>query len=58
MADDLAAEHGQPSAYGSLTAALLQRAMDEGLADRDFTTLYKHFDRLVEAGSSERDLGT
>jgi hypothetical protein len=50
MADDLAAQLGQPSPYGSLTAALLQRAVDEGLAERDFTTLYKHFDALAAAG--------
>ena len=54
MADALAAELGQPSVYGSLTAALLQRAIGEGLADCDFTLLYKHFDRLVEAGRAEQ----
>jgi 3-hydroxyisobutyrate dehydrogenase len=54
MADALAAELGQPSVYGSLTASLLQRALGEGLADCDFTLLYKHFDRLVEAGRAEQ----
>lgn len=54
MADALAAELGQPSVYGSLTAALLQRAIGEGLEDCDFTLLYKHFDRLVEAGRAEQ----
>jgi 3-hydroxyisobutyrate dehydrogenase len=54
MADALAAELGQPSVYGSLTASLLQRALGQGLADCDFTLLYKHFDRLVEAGRAEQ----
>jgi len=48
MAEDMAAGIGQASPYGSLTTALLQRAMDEGLAAQDFTTLYKHFDQLAE----------
>jgi 3-hydroxyisobutyrate dehydrogenase len=47
MAEDLASQLGQASPYGSLTTALLQQAMDEGLADHDFTTLYKHFEQLV-----------
>lgn len=50
MADALAAQLGQPSLYGTLTATLLQRAMREGLAERDFTTLYTHFDGLAAAG--------
>jgi len=54
MAEDMAAEIGQASPFGSLTTALLQRAMDEGLADRDFTTLYKHFDQLAEQSEQPR----
>lgn len=54
MAEDMAAEIGQASPFGSLTTALLQRAMDDGLADRDFTTLYKHFDQLAEQSEQSR----
>ena len=44
-------ELGQASPYGSLTTALLQQALDDGLAERDFTTLYKHFEQLVRQPS-------
>jgi 3-hydroxyisobutyrate dehydrogenase len=52
MAEDLATELGQASPYASLTTALLQQALDDGLAERDFTTLYKHFDGLAAARRS------
>ena len=54
MAEDLATQLGQASPYGSLTTALLQQAMEEELADRDFTTLYKHFEQLVGGIADEK----
>jgi 3-hydroxyisobutyrate dehydrogenase len=48
MAVDLEREVGMPSAYGPLTARLLSRALDSGMGDRDFTTLYQAIERLME----------
>ncbi|MFN0305447.1 MAG: NAD(P)-dependent oxidoreductase [Burkholderiales bacterium] len=55
MAADLAAALGQPGVFGPLTASLLERAMTEGLGERDFTTLYLEMDRLLEAERVARD---
>ncbi len=49
MAADFAAQLGQPGVFGPLTSSLLDRAMSEGLGERDFTTLYLEMDRLLEA---------
>jgi 3-hydroxyisobutyrate dehydrogenase len=48
MAVDLARESGQPGAYAELTARLLQRAMQKGLGELDFTALYRHLAQLME----------
>ncbi len=48
MAADMAASMDAPGVYGPLTAALLARAMANGMADEDFTRLYLVMDRLLE----------
>ena len=53
MAVDLADEAAAPAAYGPLTARLLSDAVAAGLAERDFTTLYRELDRLL-AGLEHR----
>ena len=47
MAADFANERGEPAPYTNLTAGLLARAMEAGLADQDFTTLYNHLEDLM-----------
>jgi 3-hydroxyisobutyrate dehydrogenase len=47
MAAEFADEHGEPAPYTHLTAGLLARAMEAGLADQDFTTLYNHLEDLM-----------
>jgi len=47
MAVELEHELGMPAVYGPLTARLLSRALDEGMGERDFTTLYNVVDRLI-----------
>jgi 3-hydroxyisobutyrate dehydrogenase len=49
MAADFADERGEAAPYTHLTAALLARALEAGLADQDFTTLYNHLDELMRA---------
>jgi 3-hydroxyisobutyrate dehydrogenase len=49
MAADFAREEGQPGPYGALTAGLLARAMQQGLGEKDFTTLYQHFAEITES---------
>jgi 3-hydroxyisobutyrate dehydrogenase len=49
MAAEFAEEAGMPGPYGALTADLLGRAMQKGLADADFTTLYRHLEELMAA---------
>ena len=44
----LAQELGAPSMYAQYTAALLSRACASGMADDDFSLLYKAFDRLAD----------
>ncbi len=48
MAADMAASMDAHGVYGPLTAALLARAMANGMADEDFTRLYLVMDRLLE----------
>ena len=50
MAADFAAETGLPGPYGALTSELLSRAIDRGLAEQDFTTLYRHLEELMLPG--------
>jgi 3-hydroxyisobutyrate dehydrogenase len=54
MAADFARESGQPGPYAALTARLLQRAMQEGLGEQDFTTLYQHLAQLMENDAKGR----
>ena len=42
---------GEAAPYTHLTAALLKRAIDAGMAAQDFTTLYTRLDELLEQGS-------
>jgi 3-hydroxyisobutyrate dehydrogenase-like beta-hydroxyacid dehydrogenase len=49
MAADFAREEGQQGPYGALTAGLLERAMQQGLGEKDFTTLYQHFAEITES---------
>ena len=51
MAADFAREAGQPGPYGALTAGLLERAMQQGLGEQDFTTLYQHLAEIMESGA-------
>jgi 3-hydroxyisobutyrate dehydrogenase len=50
MAADLARQAGRPGPYGALAANILEQAMQQGLGDRDFTSLYQHLDAIT-AGS-------
>jgi 3-hydroxyisobutyrate dehydrogenase len=47
LAADFARRSGQPGAYAALTAGLLQRAMQQGLGEEDFTRLYDHLLSLM-----------
>ncbi|MCB5177423.1 NAD(P)-dependent oxidoreductase [Microvirga lenta] len=54
MAVELEREVGLPAAYGPLTARLLARALEHGMGDQDFTTLYRALDSLlVEESGTE-----
>jgi hypothetical protein len=48
MAVDMERELEITGLYGALTERLLSRAMAHGMADRDFTTLYRAIDALME----------
>jgi 3-hydroxyisobutyrate dehydrogenase len=48
MAADFAREAGQPGRYAELTAGLLERAMQQGLGEQDFTTLYQHLEQIMQ----------
>ena len=50
MAVTLAERIGAPSALGRQSAAILARALEEGHADHDFTTLYLELERLLAPG--------
>jgi 3-hydroxyisobutyrate dehydrogenase len=47
MAADFSREAGQPGPYAELTADLLERAMQQGLGEQDFTTLYQHLAEIM-----------
>ena len=49
MAAELAAELGQPAVYAPLAAVMLTTAAEVDSPERDFTTLYRDFDRIVDA---------
>ena len=49
MAANLAREVGQPGAYSVLAADLLANAMQQGLGEQDFTTLYQHLAQIMAA---------
>ena len=51
MAADFAREEGQPGAYSVLTANLLANAMQQGLGEQDFTTLYQHLAQIMGTDS-------
>ena len=54
MAADLARQAGQPSPYSALAADILERAMQQGLGEQDFTTLYQHLEQLLRADAEPR----
>jgi 3-hydroxyisobutyrate dehydrogenase len=50
MAADLAQQAGQSGPYGALAAEILERAMQQGLGEEDFTTLYRHLEHVMWRG--------
>ena len=56
MAADLARQAGQPGPYSALAAEILERAMQQGLGEQDFTTLYQHLEALMRT-DAERGRG-
>jgi 3-hydroxyisobutyrate dehydrogenase len=56
MADDFANAVGKANAYTALTATILAKAIDKGIAAEDFTRLYGVYEELV--GSLDRDAGS
>jgi 3-hydroxyisobutyrate dehydrogenase len=51
MADSFANQLGEANAYTALTASILARAMERGLAAEDFTRLYEHYGELVKTNA-------
>ncbi|MEJ0074598.1 MAG: NAD(P)-dependent oxidoreductase [Alphaproteobacteria bacterium] len=49
MADDFANTFGEANAYTALTAELLAKAIDKGMAAQDFTRLYGVYEQLVHS---------
>jgi 3-hydroxyisobutyrate dehydrogenase len=47
LAAKLAGEVDGKHPYSDLAADILARAMQQGMAEQDFTTLYRHLERLV-----------
>jgi 3-hydroxyisobutyrate dehydrogenase len=47
MADSFADEFGRANAYTALTAEILAKAVDKGMAAEDFTRLYEVYEQLV-----------
>jgi 3-hydroxyisobutyrate dehydrogenase len=54
MAADFAREARQPGPYAELTAGLLERAMQEGLGEQDFTRLYLHLAEIMQSKAKDR----
>lgn len=52
MADAFANEFGQANAYTALTAEILAKAIDKGMAAEDFTRLYEVYEQLVNSTGS------
>jgi 3-hydroxyisobutyrate dehydrogenase len=52
MAAELAQQAGQPGAYSALAADILARAMQQGLGEQDFTTLYQHLEQLMPSDAA------
>jgi 3-hydroxyisobutyrate dehydrogenase len=55
MADDFANAFGEANAYTALTAEILAKAIERGMATEDFTRLYDVYEELVR--SLSRDAG-
>jgi 3-hydroxyisobutyrate dehydrogenase len=53
MADAFANELGQANAYTALTAEILAKALDRGMAAQDFTRLYEVYEELVRSVHAE-----
>ena len=51
MADAFANEFGEANAYTALTAEILAKAIDRGMAAQDFTRLYEVYEDLVRSSS-------
>jgi len=51
MADAFASEFGEANAYTALTAEILAKAMEQGMAAEDFTRLYEKYEDLVKSSS-------
>jgi 3-hydroxyisobutyrate dehydrogenase len=49
MADSFANEFGQANAYTALTAEILAKAIEKGMAAEDFTRLYEAYEQLVSS---------
>jgi 3-hydroxyisobutyrate dehydrogenase len=47
MAADLARQAGELGPYSALAADILERAMQQGLGEQDFTTLYQHLEQIM-----------
>ena len=56
MAADVARQARQPCAYSTLAADILERAIQQGLGEQDFTTLYRHLDELLSTNGPEKRL--
>ncbi|MGI9524109.1 MAG: NAD(P)-dependent oxidoreductase [Hyphomicrobiaceae bacterium] len=52
---DFAREVGVPALFAAPTAAFLSHALEEGMAEQDFTLLYREFDRLTGFAQSQLD---
>lgn len=53
MADDFANAVGEANVYTALTAQILAKAIDKGMAAEDFTRLYEHYEQLVRSLDSD-----
>lgn len=57
MADDFADALGEANAYTALTARILAKAIEKGMAAEDFTRLYAVYEELVRSLRSADDSG-